>query len=107
MSDKMDVRTMILEQAIKHAEEVANDYEEMTHDYTLDSEKLAKCAAEHRLLAAWLRELAERRKIDSCKGCKNIGLWENEYENGLNCPCLRCARRAKDNYEPERRENND
>ncbi len=69
----MYVRTMILEQAIKHAEEVANDYEEMTHDYTLDSEKLAKCAAEHRLLAAWLRELQERRKapeIIRCKECK-------------------------------------
>jgi hypothetical protein len=56
-------------------------------------------------LAAWLRELQDRRKADSCEGCKNIGLWENEYENGLSCPCLRCTRRAKDNYEPERRAN--
>jgi hypothetical protein len=54
-------------------------------------------------LAAWLRELQERRKADSCEGCKSIGLWENEYENGVSCPCLRCSRRAKDNYEPERR----
>lgn len=45
----------------------------------------------------------ERRKADSCEGCKNIGLWENEYEYGVSCPCFRCARRAVDNYEPERR----
>ena len=54
-------------------------------------------------IADLLKELKERRKADSCEGCKNIGLWENEYEYGVSCPCLRCARRAKDNYEPERR----
>ena len=54
-------------------------------------------------IADSLKELQERRKSDSCEGCKNIGLWENEYEYGVSCPCLRCARRAKDNYEPERR----
>lgn len=62
---------LTLEQAIKHAEEVANDYEDMTHAYTLDSTKLHKCAKEHRQLAAWLRELQERRKADSCEGCVN------------------------------------
>lgn len=41
--------------------------------------------------------------ISSCEGCKHNGLWENEYENGLSCPCLRCSRRTPDNYEPERR----
>ena len=69
----------------------------------LNPEANVEYAAEHRQLAAWLRELQERRKADSCEGCKNIGLWENEYENGVSCPCLRCARRMKDNYEPERR----
>ena len=54
-------------------------------------------------IADLLKELKERRKADSCEGCVNIGLWENEYENGVSCPCLRCARRTKDNYEPERR----
>ena len=54
-------------------------------------------------IADLLKELRDRRKADSCEGCKNIGLWENEYEYGVSCPCLRCARRAKDNYEPERR----
>ena len=92
-----------LEQAIKHADEVANDYEGMIGDYALDSEKLAKCAENQRQIAEWLRELAERRKADSCEGCKHVGRWENEYEYGVSCPCLRCARRAQDNYEPERR----
>ncbi len=54
-------------------------------------------------IADLLKELKNRRKSDSCEGCKNIGLWENEYEYGVSCPCLRCARRMKDNYEPERR----
>jgi hypothetical protein len=48
-------------------------------------------------------ELQEHREADGCKGCKHVGLWENEYENGLSCPCLRCSRRTPDNYEPERR----
>ena len=48
-------------------------------------------------------EELETKKTDSCKGCKHVGLWENEYENGISCPCLRCRRRMKDNYEPERR----
>lgn len=36
---------------------------------------------------------------DSCKGCKHMGLWENEVENGYPSPCTRCKRRASDNYE--------
>jgi hypothetical protein len=81
---------MSLEEAIEHAEDIAI------------SAIGCECREEHRQLAEWLRELQERRKADSCEGCKSIGLWENEYENGVSCPCLRCSRRAKDNYEPER-----
>ncbi len=64
---------MTIEEAIKHAEEVANDYEDMTDDYALDSAKLHKCANEHRQLAAWLKELLEYKsqpKIIYCKDCK-------------------------------------
>ena len=67
--------SMTLEEAIIHAEEVANDYEEMIGDYALDSEKLAKCAKNQRQIAAWLRELAERRKapeIVRCGECVNF-----------------------------------
>ena len=64
-----------LEEAIIHAEETANDYEEMIGDYALDSEKLAKCAKNQRQIAAWLRELVERRKapeIIYCHECKHF-----------------------------------
>ena len=62
-----------LEEAILHAEEVASDYEDMKETYWLDSEKLAKCANEHRQIAEWLRELQERRKqpeIIRCGECR-------------------------------------
>lgn len=36
---------------------------------------------------------------DSCKGCKHMGLWENEVEYGYPSPCIGCKRRASDNYE--------
>ena len=36
---------------------------------------------------------------DSCKGCKHMGLWENEVEYGYTSPCTRCKRKASDNYE--------
>ena len=38
-------------------------------------------------------------KPDSCDGCKHMGIWENEVENGYPSPCTRCKRRASDNYE--------
>ena len=66
---------MTLEEAIIHAEEVANTYEDMMDDYALDSKKLYKCANEYRQLAEWLRELWERQKqpgiIIRCKDCKH------------------------------------
>ena len=102
---------MTLEEAIKHAEAAAIENEKEAKRnrehggwyYDSEARACAICAGEHRQLAEWLRELQERRKADSCEGCKNIGLWENEYENGMSCPCLRCTRRSEDNYEPERR----
>ena len=79
---------MSLEEAIEHAEKAANDYEGMIDDYALDSEKLAKCAEEHRQLAAWLRELVERRKeskIVRCSECKHKSFCPSKIDcgNGL------------------------
>lgn len=71
----MKIMSMTLEEAIKHAEEVANDYKGMIGDYALDSEKLAKCANEHKQLAVWLRELQERRKalgVITCGECRHF-----------------------------------
>lgn len=36
---------------------------------------------------------------DSCEGCKHLGKWENEVENGYPSPCTRCKRRVEDHYE--------
>ena len=36
---------------------------------------------------------------ESCEGCIQYGLWENEIEYGFPSPCTRCKRRANDNYE--------
>lgn len=75
--------SMTLEEAIIHAEEAANTYEDMMDDYALDSKKLHKCANEHRQLAEWLRELQERRKqseIIHCKDCRwNDGVCYCEF----------------------------
>lgn len=101
---------MTLEQAIEDTERAYKESRNglqyaLKRGETKFAERCKKDAEEYEQLAGWLRELQERRKADSCEGCKNIGLWEYEYEYGVSCPCLRCRRRASDNYEPERRAN--
>ena len=55
---------MTLDEAIKHSEEVAERYEKMedSHDDKLKQECL-QCAADHRQLAEWLRELKQLREV--------------------------------------------
>ena len=68
---------MTIEEAIKHAEEVANEQERLMGRYdaasgyarsgnesirTESAKECEKCAAEHKQFAAWLRELQETRK---------------------------------------------
>ena len=59
---------MTLEEAIIHAEEVAKEYDHKVNvfqdDYILYKAvpSCQKCAAEHRQLAEWLRELKELRE---------------------------------------------
>ena len=62
---------MTLEEAIKHAEEVADvcEFEASKYDMTDAYESYVacqegKCAAEHRQLAEWLKELKTIRKQD-------------------------------------------
>ena len=82
---------MTIEQAIEHAEEVATEQECLMSRYdaasgyarsgnesirTESAKECEKCAAEHRQLAEWLRELVERRKapeIVRCGECKHNG----------------------------------
>lgn len=63
---------MTLDEAIKHATEVAETQEENCvnagHDHYTKLEASA-CAAEHRLLAEWLTELKERREKDEQSSC--------------------------------------
>ena len=54
-----------------------------------------KYAAEFKQLAAWLRELAERRKADSCEGCM--------HRYGERLTCQLCARYYFDKYVAERK----
>ena len=62
--------SMTLEEAIIHAEKIA-EVELDARSYALEwrdneeAEKCQKCADEHRQLAEWLLELAERRKSDN------------------------------------------
>ena len=78
---------MTLESAIIHAEEVA--------DRCAVTDGNRQCEDEHRQLAAWLRELQERRKVDSCEGCR--------HNNGKDYICLICKRHYGEKYEPERK----
>lgn len=73
-------RMMSLEEAIEHAEDIAT------------SAIGCECREEHRQLAAWLRELQERRKapeIIRCKGCKNYEWMSNRIpeEQTWHCHC--------------------
>ena len=73
---------MTLDEAIKHAEEVANvcESEASKYDMTDAYESYVacqdgKCAKEHRQLAEWLKELKQLRKQ------KKTGLWiDNSHE---------------------------
>lgn len=51
---------MTLDEAIEHAEEVAEQNEWFEKNY-LESIQCRKCAEEHRQLAEWLRELKQLR----------------------------------------------
>lgn len=57
---------MTLDEAIIHAEEVAEKNEDFVRRHAVDRDlrfvqRCEKCATEHRQLAEWLRELRDRR----------------------------------------------
>ena len=73
--------SMTLEQAIEHAEDTAK------------SAIGCECREEHRQLAEWLKELAERRKqpeIIYCKDCENWDTtWQNDFAPNYHyCPMM-------------------
>ena len=79
---------MTLDEAIKHCEEVVEDYERhlkvyenMDEDRPLFKEEeneCKECASEHRQLAEWLKELKELRK-------NRIGIYGRANVVGVGC----------------------
>ena len=72
---------MTLEEAIKHAEEVAEEQDKLCKRYddasgysrshneairTTDAKRCSKCAKDHRQLAEWLKELKQLREQTKC-----------------------------------------
>jgi hypothetical protein len=82
---------LTIEEAIEHAEDVAV------------SAIGCECAAEHRQLAAWLRELQERRKmpeIIKCKDCVHALICNRKIDFGsglffIVSSCSMAERRAE------------
>ena len=70
---------MTLDEAIKHAEEVAEKFEGLHERYeNMDEDRLLfrveeneckNCAKEHRQLANWLKELKQLREQKPCEDC--------------------------------------
>lgn len=96
---------MTLEQAIASYEKSAERYHKAflhckAHGgkfYNEEAESNKTCYEHDRQLATLLRELAERRKADSCEGCVK------EFGKGYLLVCTSCKRNYADLYEPERR----
>ena len=77
-----------LEQAIIWYEKFANACR--YHNLTESQEEFEQ-------LTAWLRELQERRKIDTCERCKHRTGGDRFWI------CQKCRRQYEDKYEAERR----
>ena len=97
------VRTMMsLEQAIKHAERAYKESRNglqyaLKRGETRFAERCKKDAEKYGQLAELLRELQERRKTDTCEGCKHRTGGDRFWI------CQKCKRQYEDKYEAERR----
>ena len=86
---------MTLDEAIRHAEEVAESEEQKYKEWKGDYSHLKKidscleCASEHRQLAEWLKTLKEIWDSGDCNDCRN-GQCEWKPKLGqlvrFNCP---------------------
>ena len=95
-----------LNEAIRHAMNIAEKQEELAKVCVAKRAKddCLKCAEEHRQLAEWLKELAERRKqpeiircgecelkIECCRNIRSGGRKNDDF-----CSCGRRAERRTD-----------
>ena len=107
---------LTIEEAIKHAEEVASEQERLMGRYdaasgyarsrnesirTEPAKECKKCAEEHLQLSAWLRELQERRKapeIIFCHECKHWKDSDGVYRRGISAES-KCPVNSRQVYE--------
>lgn len=89
---------MTIEEAIKYAERAYKESHNglqyaLKRGETKFAERCKKDVEKYGQLAAYLRELQERRKADSCEGCV--------FEEGSFLRCMKCKRYKKyyDRYE--------
>ena len=103
---------MTLDEAIKHAEEVAEEKEHdrdvrkihldnrNSHNNIVHYQKACECAEEHRQLANWLKELKQLRKQEK------TGHWIDYSEEGF-VECPECGIGLQDWHRVERDEDDD
>ena len=100
---------MTLDEAIKHAEEVAREnreiYETRLKVFTKEAAEnvvlpnCLKCAEEHEQLVEWLKELKGYREgTRTCEFCKYEDKTEIEF------PCSVCRYNHTDKFEPKGKE---
>ena len=85
---------MTLDEAIKHAEEVAEEKEEQAWEAQLQEEyrTCKDCAKEHRQLAEWLKELKQLRKQTK------TGHWIDNFNGTISCSCCHTWFHNDDRY---------
>ena len=90
---------MTIEQAIDDLMDTSRSIAEVAESESDEANRInaQNVADDCKQLAAWLRELVERRKTDSCEGCVR------EFGKTYLLVCAGCKRRYADLYEPERR----
>ena len=88
---------MTINEAIKHCEEVAEKYEKRLNspykaeDYELDDKFCKECAADHRQLAEWLKELIEARHylVEAVYGFRALGKYLDDHCK-IDLDCEKC-----------------
>ena len=87
--DDLEVQIMTIDEAIKHAREVAkNKMAEYQNHYDKDAHyyprQCKKCAEEHEQLSEWLEELKAYREIGTVEECRNsISDIDRTYNKGI------------------------
>lgn len=71
---------MKLDEAIKHAEEVADDHDRIKQIKAVTLEE-CKCAEEHRQLAEWLKDYKRMKEQESCEDVAGVNMIESERKS--------------------------